>query len=81
MKGFTEQPDWMPSKGHWRLLQVLRFGLAMPLLMIGMIVVSFGKPAYGVAYIFWAIVAFAVITGVAWAICWTRSGFSDDKKD
>lgn len=84
-----KKPQWLAHEGYWRLLQISRLAVAIPLALWGLglfvAALSFDYRAtdyaiFGVMCLAASVATFAAVHGTAWLLVWVKSGFSETKK-
>ncbi|MGE1085295.1 hypothetical protein ACQJ0O_24155 [Pseudomonas shirazensis] len=84
-----KKPQWLAHEGYWRLLQISRLAVAIPLALWGLglfvAALSFDYGAtdyaiFGVMCLAASVATFAAVHGTAWLLVWVKSGFSETKK-
>lgn len=88
-----QKPRWLPSEGYWRILQIIRLAVFVPLAVSGLACLVAGVTALtesysssndlfamGVFFLLGSVSAFVAVHGTAWMIVWVVEGFSESKK-
>lgn len=84
-----KKPHWLASEGYWRLLQILRMAVFVPLACLGILTMvlsiagsNFNDIVFGAGllYLVAGVAAFITLHGSAWLIVWVVTGFSKTEK-